>query len=83
VNVPADAKALVEAKKELRSEAIEKLERLFVIKALNGSGWSVTVAARNVGMQRPNFHALMRKYGISARDKAEGVEEEEVPLAER
>ncbi|HEX6558292.1 MAG TPA: sigma 54-interacting transcriptional regulator, partial [Longimicrobiales bacterium] len=77
LNVPADAKGLVDAKKELRSEAVEKLERLFVLKALNAAAWSVTAAARNVGMQRPNFHALMRKYGISVRDKTENLEEDE------
>jgi DNA-binding NtrC family response regulator len=70
VNVPNDAKTLVEAKKELRLEAVERLERLFVLKALKSAGWSVAQAARAVGMQRPNFHALMRKYGITGRNAA-------------
>jgi transcriptional regulator with GAF, ATPase, and Fis domain len=66
-HIPSDAKSLVESKKELRAESVEQLERLFVLKALKGADWSVTKAARTVGMARPNFHALMRKYGITAR----------------
>jgi DNA-binding NtrC family response regulator len=67
-DVPNDAQGLIETRKELRSEAVERLERLFVLKALKTAGWSVTRAANAVGMQRPNFHALMRKYGIRGRD---------------
>jgi transcriptional regulator with GAF, ATPase, and Fis domain len=80
-HVPDDARALVEAKKELRAEAVERLEKAFVLKALRGAQWSVTGAARAVGMQRPNFHALMRKYGITtprgtpAEDEEESLEE--------
>jgi DNA-binding NtrC family response regulator len=66
-HIPSDAKSLVESKKELRAESVEQLERLFVLKALKGADWSVAKAARTVGMARPNFHALMRKYGITAR----------------
>ncbi|NJD09482.1 MAG: sigma-54-dependent Fis family transcriptional regulator [Gemmatimonadetes bacterium] len=66
--VPDDAATLVEYKKELRLAAVERLERLFVLKALRSADWNVSAAARAVGMQRPNFHALMRKYGITARD---------------
>ncbi len=66
-DVPSDAGMLAQAKKELRAGSVESLERLFVLKALREAEWNVTIAARSVGMQRPNFHALMRKYGISAR----------------
>ena len=79
LNVPNDARGLVEAKKELRAGAVEKLERLFVLKALNASEWSVSAAARAVGMQRPNFHALMRKYGIAGKNRSAADEEEDTP----
>ncbi len=79
LNVPNDARGLVEAKKELRAGAVEKLERLFVLKALNSSEWSVSAAARAVGMQRPNFHALMRKYGIAGKNRSAADEEEDAP----
>jgi len=65
--VPSDARMLAQAKKELRAGSVESLERLFVLKALLEAEWNVTIAARSVGMQRPNFHALMRKFGITAR----------------
>jgi transcriptional regulator of acetoin/glycerol metabolism len=78
--VPDDAATLVEYKKELRLAAVERLERLFVLKALRAADWNVTAAARAVGMQRPNFHALMRKYGISARDTGADTGADAAPL---
>ncbi len=78
-HIPDDAKTLVEIKKELRSEAVERLERMFVLKALRSAEWNVTRAARAVGMQRPNFHALMRKFGITARQATRGPGEEVSP----
>jgi DNA-binding NtrC family response regulator len=64
-DIPLDARSLALRKKELRAEAVERLEKLFVIRALQQSRWNVTQAALGVDMQRPNFHALMRKYGIT------------------
>ncbi len=64
-DVPDDADTLVERKKEIRSRSVERLEKLFVLKALRNADWNVSQAARDVGMQRPNLHALMRKYDIS------------------
>ncbi|MGD2068203.1 MAG: sigma-54 dependent transcriptional regulator [Gemmatimonadota bacterium] len=76
-DIPDDAQALVERKKRLRAESVERVERLFVLKALREADWNVSEAARNVGMQRPNLHALMRKYGITAGEATGGAEEEE------
>ncbi|HEY0670704.1 MAG TPA: sigma-54 dependent transcriptional regulator [Longimicrobiales bacterium] len=73
--VPDDARTLVEAKKELRVEAVERLERMFLLKALQTADWNVTRAAQNVGMQRPNFHALMRKHSISGHAESEAAED--------
>ena len=33
---------------------------------MDRSGGNITKAAENVGIQRPNFHALMRKYGLTS-----------------
>lgn len=65
-DVPDDAASLTRQKQELRSAAVERAERLFVIKALRAAAWNVSQAARNVGMARPNLHALMRKHGITS-----------------
>jgi two-component system NtrC family response regulator len=63
-DVPGDLEELKEIKRQLKEKVYEQVERAFVLNALEKSGWNITQAASNVGMQRPNFHALMRKYGI-------------------
>ena len=63
---PGSAKDLVEAKRRLKEMVYEKVERQFVTAALERAEGNVTRAAELVGMARPNFHALMRKYGIDA-----------------
>ncbi len=75
--VPDDAHSLAEYKRELRAEAVERLERLFLIKALRAAAWNVSEAARHTGMARPNFHALMRKHGITRGDGGEADDEVE------
>ncbi len=62
--VPQTIDQLKEVKRKLRKASVEEIERLFVIEALRRAGWNITKAAKEVGMQRTNFHALMRKYGI-------------------
>ena len=63
-NIPETIEELKKAKRALRRLAEQELERAFVLQALEKSGWNVTKAASMVGMQRTNFHALMRKHGI-------------------
>ncbi|HSM61028.1 MAG TPA: sigma-54 dependent transcriptional regulator [Longimicrobiales bacterium] len=63
--IPDDAETLARLKQDLRSRAVERVERLFVLKALRRADWNVSQAARDVGMARPNLHALMRKHGLS------------------
>jgi DNA-binding NtrC family response regulator len=70
--IPQDAEALNAVRQKLRERAVDRVERLFLLKALRASGWNVSEAARNVGMARPNLHALMRKHGV--RGPASGQE---------
>jgi DNA-binding NtrC family response regulator len=58
---------LKKLKKEIRLKTVEKVERDFLIHALERNDWNVTKAAKNVGMQRTNFQGLMKKHGIAAR----------------
>lgn len=51
-------------KHQVRETAVQDLERRFLEEALERSGGNVSRAAESVGIQRTNFHALMRKYGI-------------------
>ncbi len=65
--VPLDANELKERKRLLREEAVVPLERAFLLSALERNDWNITRAAEEVGMQRPNFQAMLKKQGISAR----------------
>ncbi len=66
--IPTTSEELKEIKKQLREKAVEEIERAFVLKALERNQWNVTRAAEEVGMLRPNFQALMRKYGLRVRE---------------
>lgn len=68
---PANKEELKALKKVLRDHAVAEVEQAFVLEALRRNAWNVTRAARDTGLQRPNFHALMRKYGIRAEDPGE------------
>lgn len=70
--VPIDANELKERKRLLREEAVVPLERAFLLSALDRNDWNITRAAEEVGMQRPNFQAMLKKQGISARARTMG-----------
>jgi len=53
-------------KQQVRDMTVRQLERRFLIEALQRSGGNISKAAEEVGIQRTNFHALMRKHGITA-----------------
>jgi DNA-binding NtrC family response regulator len=63
-SIPGSVEELKQVKKVLRSKSIEHVERSFVLSALERNDWNVSKAAKDVGMQRTNFHALIRKYDI-------------------
>ncbi len=64
-NVPATNEELKCIKKEIRQKAVRKVEKNFILQAMQNNDWNVTRAAKSVGLQRSNFHNLMTKYGIS------------------
>ncbi len=65
--IPMTSEELKEIKKQVREKAVEEIERAFVLSALERHQWNVTRTAEEVGMLRPNFQALMRKYNLRAR----------------
>ncbi len=69
-SVPRDLEELKKAKKAAREKAVEGLERAFILRALEHNDWNVSKTATDIGMQRTNLHALMKKYGITSRDKS-------------
>lgn len=51
-------------KKQIKETSIKEIEKLFVTEALIRNNWNISKAALDVSMQRSNFQALMKKYGI-------------------
>ncbi|MCC6126074.1 MAG: sigma-54-dependent Fis family transcriptional regulator [Pirellulales bacterium] len=61
---PAEIPRTWEEFKRLKCQVVEDLERRFLSAAMNRCAHNVTQAAEYVGMQRPNFHALLRSRGL-------------------
>lgn len=62
--VPKTADELKTLKQKIRESSIQEIEKVFIEEALLRNDWNVSRTAREVNMQRSNFQALMRKYGI-------------------
>jgi DNA-binding NtrC family response regulator len=58
--------------KSLKQKAVEAMERRFLVAAMNRCSQNVTQAAKSVGMQRTNFHALLRNHGLKPEISQEG-----------
>jgi DNA-binding NtrC family response regulator len=63
-NIPINNEELKKMKKEIRVKSVRKLEKKFLLKALESNDWNVSRAAEKTGLLRPNFHALMKKHDI-------------------
>ena len=66
-HTPETNAELKQAKKEIRLQAVAEIEKQFIRNALEKNDWNVSQAARQVGLQRSNFHMMMKKHGISSR----------------
>jgi DNA-binding NtrC family response regulator len=53
-------------KQQVRDAAVQDLERRYIMEALERCGGNVSRAAEEIGIQRTNLHALMRKYGLAS-----------------
>jgi len=77
LDVPRTSDELKRIKKATREKSVEGIEKLFVLEALKRNAWNVTKSAEETGMQRANFQALMKKYGIRVRDTEQDPGESE------
>jgi two-component system NtrC family response regulator len=68
IQVPSTLDELKAFKKHLLEERFGQTEKAFLAKALKVAGGNITMAADNVGMQRSNFSALMKKHHIQAKE---------------
>jgi DNA-binding NtrC family response regulator len=75
LEVPRTSEDLKRVKKIAREKSVEEIEKLFVQETLRRNDWNVTRSAESTGMQRANFQALMKKYGIRVRDTEPPAEE--------
>jgi DNA-binding NtrC family response regulator len=64
--VPKTAEELKTMRREITQKILNEMETAFVLEALQRNNWNVTRAAEDVGLLRPNFHALMRKHNITS-----------------
>jgi len=67
-SIPGSLQELKEVKKRILDEGFGRIEKAFLIKALKACQGNISRAAARVGMQRPNFHALMKKHGVTSAD---------------
>ncbi|HOA72365.1 MAG TPA: sigma-54 dependent transcriptional regulator [Phycisphaerae bacterium] len=65
-SIPTTWEEFKRLKQQVRDSAVQDLERRFLMGALQRSEGNVSRAAEQVGMQRTNFHALMRRYGLTS-----------------
>jgi transcriptional regulator of acetoin/glycerol metabolism len=66
--IPETAQELQAIKKEIITEEFGGIEKAFLIQALKACEGNVTRSAERVGMQRSNFHSLMKRHQLSAVD---------------
>lgn len=64
ITTPQTNEELKKMKKQIRTAAVENIEKAFLINALERNDWNISKTAREVGMKRQNFQSLMRKYNI-------------------
>lgn len=57
-----------ELKHQVQENAVRELEKRFLSEALHRAEGNVSHAARDIGMQRTNFHQLLKKHGINSKD---------------
>jgi DNA-binding NtrC family response regulator len=63
--IPETLEELNAAKKRLLTDVFGQVQRAFVIQALKATKGNITRAAEKVGMQRPNFCALLKTVNVS------------------
>ncbi len=61
---PKSSNELKKIKKKVRADAVENIEKAFLVDALNRNAWNISKSARDVGMKRQNFQGLIRKHKI-------------------
>lgn len=67
-SVPETLSELHGFKKQILKDHYRQTEKAFLMKALKDCDGNISRAAKKVGMQRSNFHALMKNHNLSVKD---------------
>jgi len=63
--VPKNNEELKHIKRAAKEKLFREIERNFILESLKRYNWNITRAAKDVGLQRSNFQAMMKKNEIS------------------
>jgi DNA-binding NtrC family response regulator len=63
--IPATWEEFKKFKHFIQSEAVNKIEKRFILEALKKAEGNISKAAKIVGMQRTNFHSMLQKYKLT------------------
>jgi DNA-binding NtrC family response regulator len=63
--IPRTKDELKHLKKKIRRNAVDEVEKKFLLQALVQNNWNISRAAKETGLQRTNFQNLMKKHAIS------------------
>jgi len=55
-------------KQEVQNDVTKEIEKHFIIETLKRAKGNISNAAKNVGMQRTNFHLLLKKYNLNGKN---------------
>lgn len=66
VSLPHSWEEFKRLKQQVRDSAVQQLERQFLQGALERCDGNVSRAAEEIGIQRTNLHALLRKHGLTS-----------------
>lgn len=69
--IPMNAEELKDMKQQIRGQAIESIEKAFLVSALERNNWNATRAAEETGILRPNFQGMLKRHGISIKAQTE------------
>jgi len=67
IDIPSTWEEFKTFKQQVKDDIVSQIEKDFLIAALKDGGGNVSRAAKQIGMQRTNFHSLLKKYSINTK----------------
>ncbi len=73
--VPLTNTDLKQARRNATKEAVEEIEKIFILEALSRNDWNITKAAEATGMQRTNLQTLIKKNNITLKKHTNTIDD--------